>query len=176
MSRKIWTVEELGTLLWAQSQGRHTVDCLEERGVERGRATQSSLKRRERAIVTQTNIGTVSDWAHMGFSERIDTIWTELNCRHHLHHYHHHQHYVLGFYAASCLTLLIPPPPPAPLPHASIMNSLYRWYQNWGAKPSQQSHRSGNIHPVHSASYYPDTVKSFTLLGPTQTQWNHSFC
>ena len=46
--------------LWAQSQGHHTIDLLEERGVERGSARQSSLKRRERAIASKTNIGTVS--------------------------------------------------------------------------------------------------------------------
>ena len=66
-------------------------DRLEERGVDRGSARRSSLKGRERAIVNQTNIGTVSTAAlgkllrdGMGriwaFSERIDTIlsWTEL--------------------------------------------------------------------------------------------------
>ena len=54
------------------------------RGVERGSARRSSLKGRERAIVSQPNIGTV--WkatfgetserrggAHMGFSECLDT-------------------------------------------------------------------------------------------------------
>ena len=45
--------------LRAQSQGHHTVDRLEERGVERGSARRSSLKGRERAFVNQTNIGTV---------------------------------------------------------------------------------------------------------------------
>ena len=45
--------------LRAQSQGHHTIDRLEERGVERGSARRSSLKRRERAIVNQTNSGTV---------------------------------------------------------------------------------------------------------------------
>ena len=45
--------------LRAQSQG-HTIDHLEERGVGRGSAGRSSLKGRERAIVSQTNIGTVS--------------------------------------------------------------------------------------------------------------------
>ena len=44
----------------AQSQGRHTIDRLEERGVERGSARRSSLKGRERAIVNQTKIETVS--------------------------------------------------------------------------------------------------------------------
>ena len=46
--------------LRTQSQGHHIIDCLEERGVERGSARQSSFKERERAIVNQTNIGTVS--------------------------------------------------------------------------------------------------------------------
>ena len=72
--------------LQAQSQGHRTIDRLEERGVERGSARRSSLKGRERAIVSQTNIGTVSkatlgkllsdgvERIIMGFSERIDTI------------------------------------------------------------------------------------------------------
>ena len=47
--------------LRVQSQGHHTIDRLEERGVERGSARRSSLKRRERGIVNQTNIGTVSE-------------------------------------------------------------------------------------------------------------------
>ena len=46
--------------LRAQSQGHHTMDRLEERGVERGSARRSSLKGREMAIVSQTNTGTVS--------------------------------------------------------------------------------------------------------------------
>ena len=69
-----------------QSQGHHTVDHLEERGVERGSARRSSLKGREGAPVNQTNIGTVSKVKYgnlltdeieriiVGFSERIDTI------------------------------------------------------------------------------------------------------
>ena len=44
--------------LRAQSQGHHTIDRLEERGVESGSATRSPLKERERAFVNQTNIGT----------------------------------------------------------------------------------------------------------------------
>ena len=70
--------------LRVQSQGHHTIDRLEERGVERGSARRSSSKGRERAIVNQTNIGTDSNFvgetsgrrrgAHMGFSERINTI------------------------------------------------------------------------------------------------------
>ena len=87
--------------LRAQIQGHHTIDRLEERGVARRSARWSSLKGRERVIVKQTNIGTVSKAtlgnllfivfitsergggeAHMGFSQRIDTIlnWTELKC------------------------------------------------------------------------------------------------
>ena len=46
--------------LRAQSQGHDTTDRLEERGVERGSDRRSSLKRRERAIVNQKNIETVS--------------------------------------------------------------------------------------------------------------------
>ena len=46
--------------LLAQSQGHHTIDRLEEIGVEIRGARRSSLKGRERAMVNQTNIGTVS--------------------------------------------------------------------------------------------------------------------
>ena len=70
--------------LQVQSQGHHTIDHLEERGMERGSARRSSLKGPERAIVSQTNIGTVSkatlwkflrwDGVHMGFSKCIDAI------------------------------------------------------------------------------------------------------
>ena len=42
-----------------QSQGRHNIDRLEKRGVERGSDRRSSLKGRERAIVNETNIRTV---------------------------------------------------------------------------------------------------------------------
>ena len=74
-------------------QGHHTIDRLEETGVERGSARRSSLKGRERAVVSQTNNGTVSK-ATLGkllrhgmeriwsfFLERIDTVlnWSELN-------------------------------------------------------------------------------------------------
>ena len=58
--------------------------------MERGSARRSSLKGREKVIVNETNIGTVSkatkgktserrDGAHMSFSEFIDTIlnWNE---------------------------------------------------------------------------------------------------
>ena len=42
-------------------QGHHNIDRLEERGVGRGSARRSSLKGRERDMVSQTNIGTVSE-------------------------------------------------------------------------------------------------------------------
>ena len=72
--------------LRAQSQEHHTVDRLEEKGVERGSARRSSLKGRERASVSQINTGQVSKvtlgktsdrrgGAHMGFSERTDTTF-----------------------------------------------------------------------------------------------------
>ena len=42
--------------LWAQSQGHHTIDRLEERGIERRSVQLSALRGRERAIV-KGNIG-----------------------------------------------------------------------------------------------------------------------
>ena len=62
--------------LRAQSQGHHSIDRLEERGVERGSARRSSVKGRERAIVSQTNIGTVSK-ATLGklLRDGVDRIW-----------------------------------------------------------------------------------------------------
>ena len=64
--------------LQAQSQGHHTINRLEERGVERGSARRSSLKERERAIASHMNIRTVSK-AMLGKPlrdgvERINTI------------------------------------------------------------------------------------------------------
>jgi len=68
--------------LRAQSQGHHTIDHLEERGVERGSAGRSPLKGRERAIVSQTNIGTVSK-ATLGKSQRdgVERIWAFLSTK-----------------------------------------------------------------------------------------------
>ena len=65
--------------LWAQSQGHHTVDRLEERGVERGSASRSSLKGRERAIDSHTNIATVSK-ATLGklLRDRVDSMSAEI--------------------------------------------------------------------------------------------------
>ena len=62
--------------LRAQNQGHHTIDRLEERGVEGKSARRSSFKGRERAIVNQTNIGTVSK-ATMGklLREGVERIW-----------------------------------------------------------------------------------------------------
>ena len=86
MSRKILNVEELERLPVATKPRTSRNDRLEEKGVERGSARRSSLKGRERDIVNQTNIRTVSKatlgktserrgGAHiMGFPERVDTI------------------------------------------------------------------------------------------------------
>ena len=91
-SRKIWSVEKLETLpVGTKPRTWHL-----ERGVEKESARRSPSKGRERAIVNQTNIGTVSkatlgkllrdgvECIIMGFSERIDIIlnwtkWTELS-------------------------------------------------------------------------------------------------
>jgi hypothetical protein len=69
-------VRSLRHYLRAQSQGHHTIDRLEERGVERGSAQRSSLRGRERAIVNQTNIGTVSR-ATLGklLRDGVERIW-----------------------------------------------------------------------------------------------------
>ena len=81
--------------LLTQSRGHHTIDHLEERGVERGSARRSSLKGLERAIVSQTNTGTVSKttlgkllrdgmeriWVYpSAIVNRLELNWTELNC------------------------------------------------------------------------------------------------
>ena len=72
--------------LRAQSQGHHTIDRLEERGVERGSARRSSFKGQERAIIMQSherwnrfkgNCGETCErrsGAPMGFSESTDTV------------------------------------------------------------------------------------------------------
>ena len=59
-----------------QSQGHHTIYRLEERGMGRGSTRRSSLKGRERAIVNETNIGTVSK-ATLGepLREEVERIW-----------------------------------------------------------------------------------------------------
>ena len=82
-SEVLWSLRHY---LRAQSQGHHTIDRLEKRGMERRSARRPSLKGRERVIVNQTNIGTVSEATLgkllrdgveriiMGFSERLDTM------------------------------------------------------------------------------------------------------
>ena len=62
--------------LRSQSLGHHTIDRLEERGVERKSGRRSSLKGRERAIVNQTNIGTVAK-AMLGKLVRdgVERLW-----------------------------------------------------------------------------------------------------
>ena len=79
--------------LQVQRQRRHTIDRLEERGVERGSARRSSLKGRERAFVTQTNTGTAlkatlgkllreTGWSAYGFFGahwcHLELNWSEL--------------------------------------------------------------------------------------------------
>ena len=62
--------------LRAQSQGHHTIDRLEERGVERERARRSSLKGREWIIVSQTNITTVSkETLGKLLRDEVERIW-----------------------------------------------------------------------------------------------------
>ena len=70
------TLRSLRHYMRVQSQGYHTIDHLEERGVERGSARRSSLKGRERAIVNQTNTGTVSK-ATLGklLRDSVERIW-----------------------------------------------------------------------------------------------------
>ena len=58
--RRSEVLRSLRHYLRVQSQGHHTIDRLEERGVERGSYRQSCSKGWERAIVNQTNNGTVS--------------------------------------------------------------------------------------------------------------------
>ena len=90
--RRSEVLRSLRYCLWAQFQGHHTINGLEERGMERGSARQSSSKGQERAIINQTNVRTVwkvtlgkllkflrQGGANMGFSKHTDTIlnWTE---------------------------------------------------------------------------------------------------
>ena len=83
-------LRSLGHYPWAQSQEHDTINCLEERVMERGSPQKSFLKGWKRAIVNQTNVRTVSkatlgkllrqDGVHVDFSTHIVTIltWTEL--------------------------------------------------------------------------------------------------
>ena len=92
---------------WDTTCGQKAMDIIpsitwrrEALGLDRWSARRSSLKGREKAIVNQTNIGASyfkgnvretserRDGAHMGFSQRIDTIlnWIELNWIKSLHY------------------------------------------------------------------------------------------
>ena len=48
--------------LWVQSQVPHTINCLEERGVERGCTRQSSFKGQERAVVNRWRLEPFQLW------------------------------------------------------------------------------------------------------------------
>ena len=78
--RRSEVLRSLRHYLWAQSQGHHTIDHLEERGMERGSAQWSSPKVRERAIFSQTNVGTVSK-ATLGklMRDGVEHIWAFLS-------------------------------------------------------------------------------------------------
>ena len=69
-------LRSLSHYMRSQSQGHHTIDHLEERGVERVGARRFSLKGRERAIVNQKNIGTVVK-ATLGklLRDQMERIW-----------------------------------------------------------------------------------------------------
>ena len=56
----IWSVRNVRRYQQVQNPGHHTTNHLEEGGVERGSAQWFCLKGQERAMVNQTNIGTVS--------------------------------------------------------------------------------------------------------------------
>ena len=76
----------LGSLrpyLWAQSQGHHIIDYLEERGMERGSAWQFSMKLKiwERNIVNQMNIGTIWKATLGKLLKHYGLFWA---CRYHL--------------------------------------------------------------------------------------------
>ena len=73
---EIWSVEELETLPAGTKPSTSHIGSLEEIGVEKGSARRSSLKGRERAIVSQTNIGTISK-ATLGklLRDGIKRIW-----------------------------------------------------------------------------------------------------
>ena len=71
--------------LWAQSQGHHTIDRLEERGVEGRSARRSPLKGRERAIVNQTNIGSIlKETLGKLLRGGVERLWAFSSDRYHL--------------------------------------------------------------------------------------------
>ena len=58
--RRSEVLRSLRHCLWSQSQGHHTIDRLEERGIERGNTQWSSLQGGERVVNNRTNMGAVS--------------------------------------------------------------------------------------------------------------------
>ena len=69
-------LRNLRQILQSQSQGHHTVDRLIERGIQKGSGRRSVLRGRHRAIVNQTNIGTVSK-ATLGklLRDGVERVW-----------------------------------------------------------------------------------------------------
>ena len=71
--RRSEVLRSLRHYLRAQGQRHHIIDRMNERGVERGSVRRAFTKERERDIVSETNIATVTSQrrggAHMGFSE-----------------------------------------------------------------------------------------------------------
>ena len=60
-------------------QAYHTIDHLEERDVGRGSSRRPSLKGRERAIVSQTNIGAISQVTlEKRLEDGVECIWAFL--------------------------------------------------------------------------------------------------
>ena len=74
--RRYEVLRSLRYYLQVKSQGHHTIDCLEERGMERGSARRSSLKGWEKAIIDQMNTGTVLKGT-LGklLRDRVERIW-----------------------------------------------------------------------------------------------------
>ena len=76
VTRKVRNVEELETLPAGTKPRTSHYQSLEERGMERGSARQSSLKGRERAIISQINIRTVSEATlEKLLRDRVGHIW-----------------------------------------------------------------------------------------------------
>ena len=83
--RRAEVLRSLRHYLRVQSQGHHIIDRLEERDVDRGSAGRSFMKGRERAIVNQTNLRTVSK-ATLGKLLR-ETGWSAYGLfRSHIYH------------------------------------------------------------------------------------------
>ena len=88
-------LRNLRQYLWIQNQEHHTIDDMEERGIEKDSGKWSTLKEWDRAIVNQTNIESVPKATFLGKPLRdgveclkndglpgmLDTVlnWTKLN-------------------------------------------------------------------------------------------------